>query len=147
MKISKFIAILGLLLILKGGYGQDIVFTASAREAVSVGEQFRLIFSLNAQGAGFRAPALKDFSILSGPQQSQSTSMQMSNGQITKSVEFTYTYILQASREGTFTIPSASITVDGKSYQSNPVTVKVVTGNAPPPQQGGQQGQRGPVFH
>ena len=141
MKISKFIAILGLLLILKGGYGQDIVFTASAREAVSVGEQFRLIFSLNAQGAGFRAPALKDFSILSGPQQSQSTSMQMSNGQITKSVEFTYTYILQASREGTFTIPSASITVDGKSYQSNPVTVKVVTGNAPPPQQGGQQGQ------
>ena len=142
MKISKFIAMLSLLLIVTGSYAQDIVFTASAREAVSVGEQFRLIFSLNAQGSGFRAPALKDFNILSGPQQSQSTSMQMYNGQITKTVEFTYTYILQATREGSFTIPAASINVDGKSYASNPLTIKVSKGSAPPPQQ--QQNQASP---
>lgn len=135
MKTSKFIAILGLLLIVTGTYGQDIVFTASARETVAVGEQFRLIFSLNAQGSGFKAPALKDFNILNGPQQSQSTNMQMHNGSITKSVEFTYTYILQATREGSFTIPAASINADGKSYQSNPLTIKVTKGSASPGQQ------------
>ena len=135
MKISKVIATLGLLFIFTGTYGQDIVFTASARETVAAGEQFRLIFSVNAQGSGFRAPALKDFRIISGPQQSQSTSMQMHNGQVTKTVEFTYTYILQANREGTFTIPSASINVEGKSHQSNPLTIKVTKGSAAPGQQ------------
>lgn len=135
MKISKVIATLGLLFIFTGTYGQDIVFTASARETVAAGEQFRLIFSVNAQGSGFRAPALKDFRIISGPQQSQSTNMQMHNGQVTKTVEFTYTYILQANREGTFTIPSASINVEGKSHQSNPLTIKVTKGSAAPGQQ------------
>ena len=135
MKISKYIAMLGLLLIVSGSYGQDVVFTASARETVSVGEQFRLIYSLNTQGSGFKAPVLKDFNILSGPQQSQSTSMQMYNGQINKTVEFTYTYILQATREGSFTIPAANINVDGKNHQSNSLTIKVSAGSAPPPQQ------------
>lgn len=135
MKISKFIAIFGLLLIVSGTYGQDIVFTASAKETVAVGEQFRLIFSVNAQGSGFKAPALKDFSILNGPQQSQSSNMQIHNGQITKTVEFSYTYILQATREGTFTIPAASINVDGKSHQSNQITIKVTKGSSSPGQQ------------
>ncbi len=145
MKISKFIAILGLLLIVTGSYAQDIVFTASAKETVAVGEQFRLIFSVNAQGSGFKAPALKDFSILNGPQQSQSTNMQMHNGGITKTVEFSYTYILQATREGNFTIPAASINVDGKSYQSKPLTIKVSAGSAPAQQQQSQAQQGGEI--
>jgi hypothetical protein len=141
MKIRKIIALLGLLLTYTATFGQNIEFTASARDVVQVGDQFRLIFSINAEASGFRAPAIKNLNILSGPQQSQSSSMQIFNGQVTKSVSYTYTYILQATTEGTFAIPPASINVDGKVYQSNPVTIKVVKGNAPPPQQGGQQGE------
>lgn len=144
MKISKFIAMLSLLLIFTGTYGQDVVFTASAREAVSVGEQFRLIYSFNAQGSGFKAPALKDFNILSGPQQSQSSSMQIYNGQVTNSVSFTYTYILQATKEGTFTIPPASINAEGKVYQSNTITIKVNKGSGSQPQQQQQQNAASP---
>lgn len=144
MKISKFIAMLSLLLIFTGTYGQDVVFTASAREAVSVGEQFRLIYSFNAQGSGFKAPALKDFNILSGPQQSQSSSMQIYNGQVTNSVSFTYTYILQATKEGSFTIPPASINAEGKVYQSNTITIKVNKGSGSQPQQQQQQNAASP---
>ncbi|PKP04446.1 MAG: BatD protein [Bacteroidetes bacterium HGW-Bacteroidetes-9] len=139
MRLS--IVVLMLLTALQG-FAQDIELKASAREVVSVGDQFRLVFSINAQASGFTAPVLKDFNILAGPSQSSSSSMQIINNQVTRSVDFSFTYILQASKEGTFTITPASVNVDGKIYKSNPLTIKVVKGNAPPPQQGGQSNQQ-----
>ncbi len=121
--------------------GQKVEFSASARDVVAVGDQFRLVFSVNAQASGFTAPVLKDFAILAGPSQSSSTSMQIVNNQVTRSIDYSFTYILQASGEGTFTIGPASVNVDGKVYKSNPVTVKVVKGNAPQPRQGSQGSQ------
>ncbi|HAH57245.1 MAG: BatD family protein [Lentimicrobiaceae bacterium] len=111
------------------GFAQQIDFKASAVEEASVGQQFRLIYSINGQASGFRAPAIKDFSILGGPSQSSSTNMQIINGKVSRSIEYTYTYLLQAINEGTFTIPPAAVTVDGKTYQSNPVTIRVVKGS------------------
>lgn len=126
------------------GFGQQVEFKASAREQVAVGEQFRLIFSVNAQANGFKAPAIKDFTILTGPNQSSSSSMQIINNQVTRSVEYSYTYLLEASKEGTYTIGSASVNVEGKTYQTNPITIKVVKGT--PQQQRQDQGasQSGP---
>jgi archaellum component FlaG (FlaF/FlaG flagellin family) len=123
------------------GFSQKVEFRASASEVVAVGDQFRLIYSVNAQASGFTAPVLKDFSVLSGPSQSSSSSMQIINNQVTRSVEYSFTYILQANTEGTFTISPASINVDGKSYKSNAVTIKVVKGSAPQPGAGNQGGQ------
>lgn len=123
------------------GFGQKVEFTASAREVVSVGDQFRLVYSVNSQASGFTAPVLKDFSILAGPSQSTSSSMQIINNQVTRSVDYSFTYILLANTEGTFTIGPASVNVDGKNYKSNPVTIKVVKGNAPQPRQGNQGSQ------
>jgi len=138
IRLSLFL----LLLVSAGsGFGQKVEFSASAKETVAVGEQFRLIFSVNSQASGFTAPVLKDFAILAGPSQSSSTSMQIINNQVTRSVDFSFTYILQASNEGTFTIGPASVNVDGKSYKSNPVTIKVVKGSAQQPRQGNQGGQ------
>ena len=111
------------------GLAQQIDFKASAMEQVGVGQQFRLIYTINGQASGFRAPAIKDFSILGGPSQSSSTNMQIINGQVSRSVEYSFTYLLQATNEGTFTIPPAAVTVDGKTYQSNPVTIKVIKGS------------------
>lgn len=122
--------------------GQDVDFKVSVRDVVAVGDQFRLIYSVNGQATGFRSPAIKDFTVLAGPSQSTSTSMQIINNQVSRSVEYTFTYILQATTEGTFTIPPASVNVDGKTYQSNPATIRVVKGNAPAPQQQQQQQQQ-----
>ena len=115
------------------GYGQQVEFKATARDEVAVGEQFRLIYTVNAQANGFKAPSIRDFSIIVGPNQSTSSSMQIINNQVTRSIEYSYTFVLQANKEGTFTINPASVNVDGKSRQSNPVTIKVVKGS---PQQG-----------
>ncbi len=140
MKIRKIFMLLSLLLAYTTIFGQDIEFTASAKEVVEAGDQFRLIYSVNGQASGFRTPSIKGFSVVSGPNQSQSSRMQIVNGQVSQSVEYTFTYILQASSEGTYTIPPASVNVAGKTYQSNSVTIKVVKGNTQPQQQGTQQG-------
>ncbi len=141
MKLIRLSLFLLMLVSAGPGFGQKVEFSASAKETVAVGEQFRLIFSVNSQASGFTAPVLKDFAILAGPSQSSSTSMQIINNQVTRSVDFSFTYILQATTEGTFTIGPASVNVDGKSYKSNPVTVKVVKGSAQQPRQGTQGGQ------
>ncbi len=125
-KIAVQIALL--ILTFTSGYSQQVEFTATALEQVAVGDQFRLIFSVNDQASGFKAPAIKDFSVLSGPNPSSSSSMQIINNKVTRSVEYSYTYILQAIKEGTFTIGKANVTVDGKVYESNPLTIKVVKG-------------------
>ena len=100
-----------------------VTFTASAPDAVAVGDQFRLSYTVNTQNVrDFRVSSIKNFEVLMGPSRSYST--QIING--VKSETLTFTYILMASKEGTFTIPGASITAGGNQMISNSVTVKVL---------------------
>lgn len=102
---------------------EKATFTATAPEAVAVGDQFRLSYTINTQSVrDFRVPSIKDFEILMGP--SRSYSMQNINGKTSETL--TYTYILQAVKEGTFTIASASIRAKGENLVSNAVTIKVL---------------------
>lgn len=104
-----------------------IEFTASADRAVVLGQNFRLSYTVNERNAeNLQIPAIEDFRILSGPNSSTSSSTQYVNGKMTSSFKQTYTYILLAQTEGEFTIPAATIEVDGKSYESNSVTIKVL---------------------
>lgn len=110
-------------------------FTASVnRNPVGMNEQFQLSFELNASGSSFKPPALTDFMILSGP--NQSNSMQFINGSMSQSV--IYSYILQPKKEGTFKIEPATIEVGGKIILSNMVTLTVTKAGAQGSQQGGQ---------
>jgi hypothetical protein len=52
----------------------------------------------------------------------------MINGSYSQSLTVSYTYGFQAKKEGTFTIPPASVTVNGKVYKSNSLQIKVVKG-------------------
>jgi len=117
----------------------EVEFTASAPRVVELGENFRLIYTVNASGSDLKVPPFEGFNLLSGPNTSQSSSIQIINGQMTRSVTYTYTYILQAAREGRFTFEPASIKVNQKTYQSNPVTIEVVKGSKPAPQQRSSQ--------
>lgn len=104
-----------------------VTFTASAPDAVAVGDQFRLSFTINTlDGESFRAPTVTGFDVLMGPNRSVQTGMQMINGRTISSQSVTYTYILMAKKEGSYSIPGATIKVDGKQLTSNPVQVKVL---------------------
>lgn len=119
---------------------QDVEFSASGPRVVEMGEQFRLSFAINAKGSGFEEPSMDKFRILTGPNVSTSSSVQIINGSMTKSVSYTYNYVLMASEEGKFTIPPAKIKIKGKVYQSNAITIEVVGGSKQAvPQQSGRQ--------
>jgi len=110
--------------------GGDVTFTASSKSMVEVGERFQIYYSVNASGSDFRMPDLGNLSVLSGPNRSSSSSIQYINGKMSQSTELTYTLLVMASQEGTINIPPATIKVDGKTYKSNSLSIKVVKGNA-----------------
>ncbi|MCI1647661.1 MAG: BatD family protein [Bacteroides sp.] len=110
-----------------------VSFTASASDAVAVGDQFRLSYTVTTQKVrDFRAPSIKGFDVLMGPSRSQQSSVQIINGVTTSTSSITFTYILMATSEGNFTIPAATITANGNQMISNSVHIKVL-----PSDQGG----------
>lgn len=114
----------------------DVTLVAEAPDVVVSGDQFRLTFTVNTQkGKDFLAPSISGFDVLMGPSRSQQSSTQIINGKVSSSSAITYTYILMAGKEGTYTIPAASIEVDGKKIFSNALTIKVL----PPDQSAGNQ--------
>ena len=125
-----FLTLISLFFIVTNTFADKVEFTASSPKVVAVGEQFRLTFSFNAKGTAFKAPDLRDFNILSGPNTSSSSSIQIINGNMTRSVSYTYTYILSAAKQGKFAISSAQIKYKGKVYESNSISIEVVKGSA-----------------
>ena len=112
--------------------------TGRAPQQVAAGEQFRLTYTVNTQDVkGFRAGNIpEELEVLMGPSTSTQSSFQMVNGHMSSSSSVTYTYILMANKQGTFTIPPATATVDGKAIHSNELHIKV----AGQVQNGGRQG-------
>ncbi|MDR0748803.1 MAG: BatD family protein [Tannerellaceae bacterium] len=106
--------------------GDEIVFKASAPNAVVVGQQFQLSFVINAEGKELRVQEMPDFDILFGPSQSKAYSSTWVNGQSKSETTVTYTYVLLAKNEGTFNIPPATIKVNNSNYTSNALIVKVL---------------------
>ncbi|MBN1199255.1 MAG: protein BatD [Bacteroidales bacterium] len=132
----------GLVLVLfsSGLFSQEVEFTGAVKPVVAVGETFNLTYTVNAQGENFRGPRIPGFTLLTGPNTSTTSSIRSINGRTSMTITYTYSYILQATREGTFTVPAASVTVDGKVYQSNTLSIEVHAGGTSVQQQG--QGNR-----
>ncbi len=124
--LLRVITIFALLIFAANTYAQDIQFSAQAKPVVATGETFTLIYSLNAQGSNFRGPNIQGIDMLSGPNTSTSSSIRMVNGSTSMSIAYTFTYLLQATREGTFNIPAATVTANGKQVISNTLSIKVV---------------------
>ena len=117
----------GLFIILAVAFADEISFVASAPNAVVVGQQFKLSYKVNRGNAKeLHIPSVDGFTILMGPSRSSSSSYSNYNGQVTSTVSLTYTYILKAEKEGTFTLPAATTEVEGKQVKSNSVEIKVL---------------------
>jgi hypothetical protein len=105
---------------------QDISFTASGPSVIGVGEQFRVVFKINTDDISkFTPPSISGFDILAGPSTSRMSSFNMVNGKTTNTSSTSFTYVLAANKEGTFTISGAKVRTNNKTYASNSITIKV----------------------
>ncbi|MFC2138230.1 BatD family protein, partial [Bacteroidota bacterium] len=137
--MKKLLYILVIIPFFKGFAADKISFKASAPKSVTVGQQFQLIYSLNAKPKKFYTPDLSKFNVLAGPSQSSSSSVSIVNGQMTQSFSYTYTYVLQAPNEGNLIIPPAKVTIGKDTYQSNQISINVTKAVQNQPNQSGQQ--------
>lgn len=145
-RIKRLFLIIGLLLPTML-FAQDPTLKVSCPRQVSVGQKFQVVFEANVEGKRFTAPSFEGFNVVGGPFQSSSSSVQMTNGSITRSVSITYTYALMAYQEGKFHIGPASLTVKGDKITSQPVDITVTpdtgggnsSGNASTSGNGGQR--------
>lgn len=108
----------------------DVSFKTICKKQVVVGEQFQVSYELTGDGKNFEAPNFTNFEIVGGPFSSQSSSVQIINGSVNKSTTHTYSFYLRAIKEGTYTIPSATITVDKKKIKSSTEEITVVKDNS-----------------
>ncbi|MGB1207054.1 MAG: BatD family protein [Chitinophagales bacterium] len=115
---------------------------------VQQGETFNLTYLLEGDKMrNFQAPSFENFMLVSGP--SRSTSVQIINGSMSQ--QSSVGYVLQATKEGKFTIPAGTITTkNGKTLRSKKVRINVSKSanfgkrqSRTSPQQPSQPSQRG----
>lgn len=111
-----------------GFAAEKVEFTASSPLTVAVGEAFRVEFSLNAKPDKdtFRAPSFEGFEVLAGPAVSHGSMTQLVNGTLTKSVSYTYTFVVMAQAAGNVTVASAEVDVDGTTYRTQSLPIEIV---------------------
>lgn len=118
---------------------EKVTFEASSPLTVVVGEPFRVEFVLNAKpdDNSFAAPAFEGFDVIAGPAVASGSSIQIVNGSMSKSVNYTITYVLLPQAAGNVTVGAAEVVVDGASYRTKPLLIEVVDEGAAG--SGGQQ--------
>lgn len=110
-----------------------------APNLVASDEQFNVTFSVEGEHSvqEFEWSPGDGFKLVWGPQKSSSTSISIVNGKRSKTVTNSYTYVLMPQRAGSFTLPGASATVQGKKINSRSFTIEVVAAG------GNRQGAQG----
>jgi hypothetical protein len=113
--------------------GQDITVEADYPEVVTAGQQFNIKYSVNSGGGELTVPSFEGFYKLMGPQTSYSSYSQIINGRMTQSTSYSYTYVLQALKEGKYSIPPATFTYKGKTFISDSIMIEVISDAAQRP--------------
>ena len=129
--MKRILSILFIISMAFATLAQEVEFKASAPAQVICGKPFQLTYSVNQRAKDLRAPEFVDFDYIAGPYTSQSSSTSFVNGKRTSSFTLTYTYTLMPSKEGSYTIPPATIKVDGDQYTSNGVRITVLPPDQP----------------
>lgn len=102
--------------------------TKVSKKKLGVNERLRVDFEMDRDGDNFTAPKFNGFRITAGP--IQSMNHVWNNGE--RSFSKTYTYFLQPTAEGKFTIKQAKVEIDGQIYKTQPVAVQVTKAVAKP---------------
>lgn len=106
---------------------EKVTFETNAPMLVSAGEAFRIEFALNAKpdDNSFVPPSFDGFDVLAGPAVSQGSSIRIINGEMSKSVNYTITYVLLPQKSGDFRIGAAEAKVKDKVYRTRETIVEV----------------------
>lgn len=118
--------IIGIVALTLPVFADEVTFVISAPEAVEAGQHFRVSYTVNRGNVKEPRVSFSDFEVLSGPNRSSSMRHSNYNGVVETIHTVTFNYTLMASKEGSYTLPSATIEVDGKQYKSNSATIKVL---------------------
>lgn len=110
-------------------FAQNNEIKASAPEVVSTNKAFNYSISAQQQGE-VSLGNIDGIRVISGPSRMVSYQSSNVNGKLTTTLQVSYSYMMIAEKEGEFTIPPATLKVDGKIYKSKPVVIRVVKGAA-----------------
>lgn len=130
--IKLFCCICIFTICINSSFAQKFYVTSSLKE---VPENFTFDISFTVENGNldkFTPPNFNGFDVY-GPSQSQNISI--INGNVSKS--FSYTYTLQPKKQGSFTINPANAVINGKTFSTQPIAIKVIA-----PQQKQTQNRR-----
>lgn len=94
-----------------------------SQNKLGLNERFKIDFVMNVDGDNFVTPNFEGFRVVGGPY--QQVSQQWVNGR--GSFNKMYSYVLQPTAKGTFTIKPASIEYNGQVYKTAIVKITVTT--------------------
>ena len=124
----KRITIIALIItsVLHGFADDQFRFIGTAKQVAKVGERFRVVYEINEDADSFQSPNFGSLQVLSGPSSSTNSSIQYVNGKMTRSYSVTYTYVVQATKEGVVEITPASASVNRTKVKSNSISIQIV---------------------
>lgn len=108
--------------------GQENKVRIKAPETVNVGEQFKVTYVVESNKEVKEPVIIKNmdgFEILYGPSLSVSSSTTFKEGKRMQSFAANSTYLLRAPKKGTFSLPRAEVTIDGKKYKPDSFKIEV----------------------
>lgn len=112
-------------------FAQNISFNATVdKTEAGLDDQITLSISISGDVKSIpqpQLPPLTDFTVYSA---GRSQNFSYVNGHMSSSVSFNY--VLVPRKAGKFTIGPASIVIDGKTYQTNPIDISVAAGGGTP---------------
>lgn len=124
--MKKVLLTYTLLLISILSFAASTDFTVKVSSStVEVGQNFQISFTINTDIDNFSAPTFDNFKVLRGP--SYAKNNQDIYGKVTQTTSVSY--VLAATRNGTFTIGSAAVKLNGKTLKTKPVKIKVIENN------------------
>lgn len=139
MKLRQFISFCAIVFVAAFAVAQTSVEVSLPRN-VAAGDRFSLTVTVNnpeGRVSDFNAPTLPGCTFLGGPGVSTSSYTSIINGRMQSSKSTGYTFQYRADKEGTVKVPSISVTVDGKSYSTNPGQFTVMPESQSRQNQGG----------
>ncbi len=144
--MRKLFLVISVLLLAQSAFA-NIKLSAKAEPAIlPPGEAFRLVITVEEEGSLSLPdpvlPRLKNFEIVGKSTSQQISVTGLSSVTVTKSV----VYQLVVPKEGVFTIPPVTLTYDGKTYATEPVTI-TADPNAPVPRSPRTARRRSPSFY
>ena len=136
-KLLKILLPLTLLLFTNTLYpaSPKIQFSVDSKE-IGINDQANITIVLDRKADDISTPKSNAYR-LKGPMVTSGFTTTIINGQISQTVEMSYTFVFVPKTKGTIKVGSFSILIDGETYTTKPFEIKVVEGSV---QSGGSSG-------